>query len=84
VRLLEKLSTTSGVLPIDLFIHGVDIGKDRDAIAHGGFADIFQGVYGQAVYGKMKVAVKRLRVMQEDKEVINPVREVFHVNAAGR
>jgi hypothetical protein len=67
------------VLPKDLFIQGVDIGNDRDPIARGGYADIFRGVYR-----KLKVAVKRLHVMQEDKEVINPVREGFHVNAAGR
>jgi hypothetical protein len=66
--MLLKLSTTSGILPRDVFIQGVDIGPDRDPWTSGGFADVFRGTYdGQ------QVAVKRLRIMNEDKEAMNPV-----------
>jgi hypothetical protein len=68
MRLLQKLSTASGILPSDLFIQGVDIGPNRDPVARGGFADIFLGTYKDGL-----VAVKRLHVMGEDKATIHPV-----------
>jgi serine/threonine protein kinase len=49
----------------------VDIGHDRDPWASGGFADVFRGEYsGQ------NVAVKRLRIHNEDKVTVNPVRSI--------
>jgi hypothetical protein len=68
ISLLLKLSIASGTLPRNLFIHGVDIGDDRDAWASGGFADVFRGQYRG-----ITVAVKRLRIPNEDKAKINPV-----------
>jgi hypothetical protein len=69
VALLLKLSVSSGVLPRDMFIHGVSIGDDRDPWASGGFADVFRGVYNDQL-----VAIKRLRVLTEDTVIVNPVR----------
>jgi hypothetical protein len=68
VSMFVKLSVASGVLPKDLFIRGVNIGDDRDPWTGGGFADVFRGRY----HG-VEVAVKRLRVLNEDKATINPV-----------
>jgi hypothetical protein len=68
VALLVKLSVASGVLPEELFIQGVSIGHDRDPWTSGGFADVFRGVYKHK-----PVAVKRLRVLNEDKAIVNPV-----------
>jgi hypothetical protein len=68
ISILMKLCSASGVLPRDLFIHGVNLGDDRDPWASGGFADVFRGTYnGQ------DVAVKRLRVFSEDKAKIDLV-----------
>jgi hypothetical protein len=69
VALLVKLSIASSVLPPELFIQGVSIGHDRDPWTSGGFADVFRGVYNN-----QPVAVKRLRVLNEDKVAVNPVR----------
>jgi hypothetical protein len=68
VALLVKLSAATGVLPPDLFIRGVVLDDDRDPWASGGFADVFRGRYGS-----QKVAVKRPRLLSEEKEVVNPV-----------
>jgi hypothetical protein len=68
VALLLKLSVASGVLPPDLFIQGVSIGDQRDPWTSGGFADVFRGVYNH-----QSVAVKRLRVLNEDTATVNPV-----------
>jgi serine/threonine protein kinase len=66
--MLVKLSIASGILPMDLFIQGVSIGEDRDPWTSGGFADVFRGTFrGQ------QVAVKRLRIQNEDKKTVNPV-----------
>jgi hypothetical protein len=67
--LLVKLSIRSGVLPQELFIKGVNIGDERDPWTSGGFADVFRGVYNH-----QPVAVKRPRVLNEDKATVNPVR----------
>jgi hypothetical protein len=68
ISVLVKLSVASGVLPKSLFIRGVDIGHDRDPIASGGHADVFQGHYqGQLV------AVKRLRIPSENRATVHPV-----------
>jgi hypothetical protein len=68
VSMLLKLSIASGILPKDLFIQGVNIGEDRDPWTSGGFADVFRGTFcGQ------QVAVKRLRIQNEDKKTVNPV-----------
>jgi hypothetical protein len=69
ISLLVKLAIASGVLPRDLFIRGVDLGRDPHPHALGGFADVFRGILGS-----QQVAVKCLRVYHEDKVVINPVR----------
>jgi hypothetical protein len=53
-----KLCIASGIMPKYLFIHGVDIGDERDPWAAGGFADVFKGTYE----GR-QVAVKRLRIL---------------------
>jgi hypothetical protein len=66
--MLLKVSIASGILPKDLFITGVSIGEDRDPWTSGGFADVFRGTFrGQ------QVAVKRLRIQNEDKKTVNPV-----------
>jgi hypothetical protein len=66
--MLLKLSIASGILPKELFIQGVSIGEDRDPWTSGGFADVFRGTFcGQ------QVAVKRLRIQNEDKKMVNPV-----------
>ncbi len=55
-RLLVRLSKAAGVLPMSIFLSGVEC-TDRNCIAGGGFADIYL-----ATYKGRKVALKRLRV----------------------
>jgi hypothetical protein len=69
ISLLVKLAIASGILPRDLFIRGVDLGRDPHPHAFGGFADVFLGRLDS-----QQVAVKCLRVSYEEQVVINPVR----------
>jgi hypothetical protein len=73
IRLLLQLTLKSAKLPEMFFIHGVDIGNNRDPVASGGFADVFRGQYrGQTV------AIKRLRIASEEHATVHPVRFYAH------
>jgi hypothetical protein len=66
---LVRLAKHTATLPSSLFITGVHIPRIDRAIALGGFADIFLGTYrGESV------AVKRLRVTDDEKETVQSVR----------
>lgn len=68
--LLVRLAGKSECLPTSLLIKDVDIGDDRDPWASGGFADVFRGLYKDKT-----VALKRLRVPNEEKAIVHPVSE---------
>lgn len=59
-QILIYVSREFGILPSSLFIQGVDC-QDRDAVAGGGYGDIFQATY----QGRL-VALKRPRVFARD------------------
>jgi serine/threonine protein kinase len=56
-----KLSSTAGMLPRSLYVHGVDIRKDNP-VAFGAMAEVFVGI--QPVNGQ-RVALKRVRLHDE-------------------
>ena len=68
IYMLIKLAERSGELPQSLFIRGVDIGSSRDPYRIGGFSDVYFGTY----LGK-RVAVKRLRISDEEKTTVHAV-----------
>jgi hypothetical protein len=56
--LLVKLSARNNLFPFSLFLYGTQLGRDRDVVAGGRFADIYKGVLGT-----QEVAIKRMRVV---------------------
>ncbi len=60
VVFLVGLSRRAQILPSTLFIDGVEC-KDRNAVAGGGFADIYRGLFGG-----QEVALKRIRTFTND------------------
>jgi hypothetical protein len=70
--LLTKLSSRSESLPEALFVHGVNIGSDRDRWESGGFSDVYRGTLNERI-----VALKRPRIRREDKESAYAVRPLI-------
>ncbi|TDL19868.1 kinase-like protein [Rickenella mellea] len=54
--LQRKLHESSGLFPSELYIEGVELQYDGRQVGHGGFADIFKGLWNAS-----PVAIKRLR-----------------------
>lgn len=77
IYLFVRLAERSGELPQSLFIRGVDIGSSRDPYRTGGFSDVFFGTY----LGK-NVAVKRLRVSDEERTTVHAVSIFFRLHSS--
>jgi hypothetical protein len=71
LQLLVKISNRSGRLPESLFIRGLVV--EDVPLVHGGFADVFRGSY----LG-VPVAVKRLRVLEDDKSARQVSSSPYH------
>jgi hypothetical protein len=68
IALLLKLSARSGGLPTNMYLDGVAFDPKLDATEFGGFADVFRGMYGGRA-----IAIKRLRISEEDRDAVHPV-----------
>jgi hypothetical protein len=66
---MNELAARSEQLPPTLFINHVQLESTTFPVTHGGFADIYRGIYeGNAV------AVKRPRIYESDKKEFREVR----------
>lgn len=66
-RLLHILADFLTILPEELVIHGVVLLKDR-AVKSGGFADIYHGRYATGDGEEVEVALKVLRIFQDQSD----------------
>jgi hypothetical protein len=70
---MVKVAAANHALPDQMFLHGVTFDNLQDPWRTGGFADIFQGLFGGT-----KVVGKRLRVYGVDKKDLHLVSHLLN------
>lgn len=66
-RLLNILADFLKILPEELAVHGVTLLSDRP-VKYGGFADIYHGKYTNANGEEVEVALKVLKIFQDQSD----------------